>query len=121
MSDLDQATIKQLTWKPGTARAVAVAIVSHALNGPDILWPDQVDYSTTGMTTDDKNCVGLAFRNLQRNGILEHGANFRRSEIKVANGRTIFSYRLASRSRAELFLKRNGAGNGKPVQQELIA
>ena len=117
---LDSATLAQLTWKPGTARAVAVAIVQHALNGPDVIWPDQVDYSATGMTPDDKNCVGLAFRNLQRNGIIQHGSSFRRSQAQGANSRTIFSYTLASRSRAELFLKRNGAGNGKPVQGELI-
>lgn len=118
---LDAALIAQLSWKPSITRMVAATIVHQALNAPDVLWPDEVDYRATGMTEADKNCVGLAFRNLTRQGILEHGASFRRSTAPGANSRTIFSYRLASRSRAELFLKRNGAGNGRPVQQELIA
>ena len=117
---LDLATLQQMTWKATTTRAIACTIVSHMLSCPDVLWPDEISFSEVpGYNTDDANCVGLAYRNLARQGIIRHGSSFRRSTAENARGRTIFPYMLESRSRAELFLKRNG-GQVAPTQVELI-
>lgn len=114
---LQEVLVNQLTWKPGAARNAAVRIVKHALECEGVLWPDEVDLDT--VHADDRNCIGTAYKNLAKQGILEHGASFRRSRSEGSRGRTIFSYRLASRARAELFLRRNLA-EVKPTQMDLL-
>mgnify|MGYP006288136807 CR=1 FL=1 len=105
---LDAITLKQLTWKPTVARSVAVRIVQHATMC-DHLFPDEVDFENIpSLTEADKNCIGTAWRNLVKQGILERGVNFRRSTAPNANGRTVFAYRLASVGLAKTFLERNG-------------
>ena len=106
---LDAVTIRQLTWKSGIATSVAVAIVRHMITCPGVLWPDEISYdSVPSLTAADANCIRIAYRNLTRQGIIAHGTSFRRSTAENSRGRTIFCYTLASRSRAELFLRRNG-------------
>lgn len=105
---LDEITIKQLTWKPTVARNVAVRIVQAAL-ADDHLFPDEVDFENVpSLTEADKNCIGMAWRNLVRQGVLERGTSFRRSTAPNANGRTVFAYRLARVGLAKTFLERNG-------------
>jgi hypothetical protein len=116
---LDSVLIRQLTWKPSIATAVACRIVQTALTD-DHLWPDEVDFSQIpSLTEADKNCIGLAWRNLVRQGILERGTSFRRSTAPNANGRTVFAYRLVSFGMAKTFLERNGA-TWDCGQQELL-
>ena len=117
---LDKHTINMMTWKATTSRAVACAIVRHMMTCQDVLWPDEINFNEVpGYNTDDANCVGLAYRNLARQGIIRHGSSFRRSTAENARGRTIFPYLLESRARAELFLKRNGAAV-TPTQGSLL-
>ena len=97
-----------------------VTIVKAALEN-DVVWPDELDYShINSLTAADRNTIGCAFKNLRRQCILMHGTGIRESKAPGANSRTIFSWRLNSRARAELFMKRNGS-QVTPTQQELIA
>lgn len=106
MSDLDDKTIKMLTWKPQVCRDIAVAIVRAVLKSPTI-WPDEVGLGF--VQPADKNCIGVAWRRLKNNGIISHGTAFRRSKSEGAAKRTIFCYTLANRTLAEKFLALNAA------------
>ena len=116
---LDAVTINQLTWKPSVARNVAGRIVQTALQAGTV-WPDEVDYEgTPSLTTADANCIGIAWRNLTRQGIIQRGSSYRRSHAENSRGRTIFCYGLASAARARTFLRQNQM----PIterQQELL-
>ena len=116
---LDDVTIRQLTWKPSVARNVAGRIVQAALL-EGFIWPDEVCYDgVPSLTAADANCIGTAWRNLTKQGILQRGSNYRRSTSDRSKGRTIFCYALASAARARTFLRRNQM----PVterQQELL-
>lgn len=116
---LDAVTIRQLSWKPSVARNVAGRIVQTALQA-GVIWPDEVDFENVpSLTAADANCIGIAWRNLTRQGIIMRGSSYRRSNAENSKGRTIFCYALASADRARTFLRRNQM----PVterQQELL-
>jgi hypothetical protein len=117
---LDDATIKVLTWKPGTARNIAVAILGHIVGENDrIIWPDQID--TRDVVAGDRNAIGLTWRTLVKVGILKRTECSRRSTADGSRGRTIFSYRLVDESKARTFLKRNGWSPTKPIGQQEFA
>jgi len=114
---LDDITIKLLTWKPGTARNIAVAILGHIVKECDcIIWPDQIDTST--VIADDRNAIGLTWRTLVKIGILKRTECSRRSTAGGSRGRTIFSYRLVDERKAHTFLKRNGWTPTTPKGQQ---
>ena len=111
---LDDALIKQLSFKPGTMRDAAVAIARHMLAG--VCWSDEIDLSFI-QSKKDKNCIGGAWRQLRAAGIISRCADFRRSTKKESRGRTVFKWRVESARLAETFLARNGAAT--PRQPEL--
>ena len=104
---LDDALLKQLSFKPGTMRQAAVAIARHML-ASQVVWSDEVDLSFI-QSKKDKNCIGGAWRQLRQAGIISRCAEFRRSTKKESRGRTVFKWRVESMRLAETFLARNGA------------
>jgi hypothetical protein len=105
---LDDALIKQLTFKPSIMRDIAIVIVQAMLAAPDYkLWADELDMSFV-QEKKDKNCIGGAWRQLRQVGILSRSTEFRRSVYKPSKGRTVFMWRLQSLKLAETFLARNG-------------
>lgn len=115
---LDDATIKQLTFKPGVCQNIAVAIV-RAFTEDRIAWTDEVDLSF--VLADDLNCIGLAWRRLTAVGIIKPIGQFRRSTKEASQGRRIFKYRLANEGLARTFLARNGwTPNVTAGQMELM-
>ena len=109
---LDQVTVKLLTWKPGLMLSVAIAVTHHAMNrgSGQSFYPDEVAISEE-IIQQSPNCIGLCYRNLATAGIINATGHFRRSSMdlrKASRGRKVFEYVLASRARAETFLKRNG-------------
>jgi hypothetical protein len=102
---LGDVAIKQLLYKPSIMRNLMVTIVQSFL-GNRIQWPDEIDLGEVG--PQDKNCIGQAWRNLSRAGIIKQTPERRRSKNKASNGRQIYKYRLLSESAAKTFLARNG-------------
>jgi hypothetical protein len=105
-NELNEVAIKQLTWKPTVLRTVAVRVVNAVLEHR-VVYPDEVDVSD--VRAEDVNCIGSAWRQLVKAGVIEMTRDFRGSTAKNARGRIIHAYRLASKSRAHTFLKRNGS------------
>lgn len=112
---LDDALLKQLSFKPGVVRSAAVAIARHML-ASQVVWSDEVDLSFI-QSKKDKNCIGGAWRQLRQCGIIERCEEFRRSGKKESKGRTVFRWRIQSMRLAETFLSRNGSP--MKCQQEL--
>jgi len=116
---LDDATLKQLAWKPGICRNVALRIVDSFL--PDkIQWSDEINIGE--IDAKDKNVIGCTWRRLAKMGIIkrmEGADDHRRSTIKSRRGSTIWKYRLADKAKAELFLKENGWTKARRGQPEL--
>lgn len=104
--NLNEVALKQLTWKPSVLRTIAVRVTNAAL-AERVVWPDSIDVSDVQPL--DVNCIGSAYRQLVKAGVIEMTRDFRRSEAKNARGRIIHAYRLASKSKANTFLARNGA------------
>lgn len=103
-TQLTDALLKQISFKPSSVRTAACQVVRALLSGP--AFADECDFTAIGQT--DRNCIGGAFRQLKRAGVIEHGTAFRRSASKSARGRTIFSWTIKNRRLAETFLERNG-------------
>jgi hypothetical protein len=104
---LDEAFIRQVTWKPSIMRNIAIAIVARAVWEQDrVFWADDIDLSFVG--PDDRNCIGGAWRQLVKAGIVKRTDLNRRSTKEASRGRTVFKYRLASDAKARTFLDRNG-------------
>jgi hypothetical protein len=114
---LDGATIKQMTWKPGVLRNLAVTIVERALT-TDKLWPDEI--SLAGLSPDDRNTVGIAWRLLARAEVIQQTGSYRKSNADGRRSGTVFEYELKSRARAQTFLQRNGRTVIEPNQRELF-
>ena len=114
---LNEVALKQLTWKPGALRNVAIAVVEKVVALPFTVWPDEIDLESIAL--DDRNCIGSAWRLLTKAGIVKHSGDYRRSTAETSRGRTIFRYELASLSLAQTFLTRNGRTPTKP-QAELF-
>jgi hypothetical protein len=104
---LDEAFMRQVTWKPSVMRNIAIKIAARAISeGDRIFWADDIDFDF--VEPGDRNCIGGAWRQLVKAGIVKRTDLNRRSTKKASRGRTVFKYRLASAARAETFLKRNG-------------
>ncbi len=104
---LADVALKQMTWKPGIVRDVSAMIVQTALEH-GMLWPDDVKLEgISSLTTADANCIGTAWKNLARAGIIIGTGRFRRSTANHARGRKIFEYRTASLSLARRWLTAN--------------
>ncbi len=114
---LDDATLKQLAWKPTKHRDIALAITTHFLRDR-IAWADTVDLSF--VAAEDLNCIGTAWRELMRVRILEPMGMFKRSKKEDSKGRKVFKYRLASEPLARAFLRRHGINFRNPKQPELF-
>ena len=118
-ASLDDATIKQLSFKDGSCRNIAVRIVESFL--PDkIQWQD--DVPTGEVHDDDKNCIGMTWRRLAKLGIvkrMEGADDHRRSKLKARKGGLTWKYRLANPALAVTFLKRNGWTRTRRGQPEL--
>jgi hypothetical protein len=114
---LDQVALKQLTWKPSLIRNLAVTIVEKIL-ATDKLWPDEI--SLAGLSPDDRNTVGIAWRLLTRAEVIQQTGSYRKSNADGRRSGTVFEYELKSRARAETFLRRNGRTMIEPNQRELF-
>jgi hypothetical protein len=115
--ELDDALIKQLTFKPGAMREAACLIILKLSVAP--AYADEIDF--TGIGPRDKNCIGGAFRQLKQAGLIQpHDRQFRRSTSKTANGRTVFRWSIVSVRLAKKFLERNGQ-NPRPLQLNLLS
>lgn len=114
---LNEVALKQLTWKPGAMRNIAIAI-AQAFLGDRIQWADEVDLSN--VAAKDKNCIGSAWRLLAKAGIIEPIGGFRRSIKEASRGRKVFKYRLASERLAKTFLSRNGVTGHTTGQPDLF-
>jgi hypothetical protein len=117
-AELNEVALKQLTWKPSVLRTIAVR-VTNAVLAEHVVWPDGIDVSD--VRTEDVNCIGSAYRQLVKAGVIEMTRDFRRSAAKNARGRIIHAYRLASKSKAVTFLKRNGAQPPSADPQQTFA
>ena len=105
---LASVALKQMTWKPGIVRDVSAKIVQKALEH-GMLWPDEVSFGgINSLTPADMNCIGTAWKNLARQGIIIPTGRFRRSTTEHARGRKVFEYRTASLSLARRWLAANG-------------
>lgn len=113
--NLDQATIKQLTWKPSTVRSIAVRIVRAAHSNATI-YPEDVDVSD--IPPGDANCVGIAFRMLSGAGVIKRSGRYRKSNRVASNGRTVFEYQIEHQERANTFLVRNGSAALPTAQRQ---
>lgn len=106
-AEVNLAATQLFCWKPGKVLAVAVAVVTKAVDGQAMsFWPDSVDVSFVG--DDDKATIGIAYRMLTKCGLIAKTGAFRKSKTQHGHGRTIFSYRLVSLSLAYTFLGRHG-------------
>lgn len=104
---LDEAFIRCITWKPSIMRNVAIKIVARAVwEGDKVFWADDVDLDF--VPADSRNCIGMAWRQMVKAGILKRTDLNRRSTKAASKGRVVFKYRLASAARANTFLERNG-------------
>jgi hypothetical protein len=113
---LDDVTIKQLTFKPGVATDVAVAIVKHYVEHL-VAFADEVNLPA--LADADVNCVGLAWRRLANVGIICQTGDHRRSQRDRRKGGVVWKYRLLSHKLAVTFLARNGITNFRRGQGEL--
>lgn len=108
---LDVATIAQFTFKGETCRAVAVAIAKAFVEAPDgSVWADSV--ALPELAADDKNTIGLAWRNLTRWKMIqrqEGATDHRRSKAKGRKGGVVFRYKLLNYGLLQTFLVRNRA------------
>lgn len=104
---LDATALKLLTWKPSIMRNIAITIAARAVYEEDrVFWADDIDFGF--IDKKDRNCIGMAWRMLISAGILKRTNLNRRSTKDASKGRVVFKYRLASKTRAETFLRRNG-------------
>lgn len=103
---LNEVVVRQMTWKPGPLRDVACLIAERVSVSPFTIWPDEIILTSIG--SEDRNCVGSAWRLLTKAGIIKPTSDFRRSTAETSRGRKIFRYDLASQSLARTFLIRNG-------------
>lgn len=101
---LDAATVKQLSFKPGVCRTLAIAIVEHYLTDR-LAWADIVPLPP--LAPEDKNCVGLTWRRLVECGIVRKTGDFKPSKSASRRGGVIWKYRLANEALARTFLERN--------------
>lgn len=117
---LDEAFMRQVTWKPSVMRNIAIRIAARAISeGDRIFWADDIDFDF--VEAADRNCIGGAWRQLVKAGIVKRTDLNRRSIKKASKGRTVFKYRLVSATRAETFLKRNGwTGNITSKGEKLL-
>lgn len=102
---LDKIALRQLTWKPGVIRNIAVDIVEQILRPPFTIWPDKISH--TSVLPDDRNTVGIAWRLLARADVIQQTGNYRKSNADGRRSGTVFEYQLKSRARAKTFLQRN--------------
>jgi hypothetical protein len=117
---LDQSTLAQMTFKPGTVRRVAVAIASAAEASQGSLWADEVPLPELG--PDDKNTIGLAFRNLARWKIIERcegATDHRRSRRAGRKGGVCWRYVVVNRGLLRAFLKANGASDRITAEKQI--
>ena len=105
-TELDDALIRQLSFKPGMMRDISVAIIEYLIDKGHA-WSDEVDLSFV-QSKADKNCIGGAWRRLRTLGLLVRTPQFRRSKSPKARGRTVFSWTVRNHRLAETFLARNG-------------
>lgn len=116
--ELDVVAIKQLTWKPGLVRNLAIGIVERILRHPYKLWPDEISHND--LSLNDRNIVGSTWRLLARAGVIGQTGNYRRSNADGRRSGSVFEYELKSRARAETFLRRNGRTAIATDQPELF-
>lgn len=101
----EEAIAKQLCFKAPELRQAMTAIVSRLVMVEPV-WPDEIDF---GLPQESANAVGNAFKVLLRAGLVNKTGEYRNSTKPKANGRLVWSYRLANQSLARTFLSRNGS------------
>lgn len=106
-AQLNAISLRALTWKPGPARDIAIAICQRILRSPWRLWPDEIELKA--IAQDDRQIVGLAWRQLMKAQIIRQTGQFRKSNAPGRHGSTVFEYELLSESRAKTFVRRNGS------------
>jgi hypothetical protein len=115
---LDKIALRQLTWKPGIVRNLAIEIVENVLVAPHRVWPDDIRLDKVNVT--DRNTIGIAWRMLAKADIIKQTGQYRKSTAANRNAGTVFEYALKSRARAETFLKRNSSTVHPTDQPELF-
>jgi len=115
---LDKIALRQLTWKPGVVRNLAIEIVEKVLVAPYRIWPDDIRLDKVNVT--DRNIIGIAWRMLAKADVIKQTSQYRKSTAANRNAGTVFEYTLKSRARAETFLKRNSRTVQPPDQPELF-
>jgi len=106
-AQLDKISLRALTWKPGAARDIAVLICQRILHSPWRVWPDEIELKA--IAQDDRQIVGLAWRQLMKAQIIRQTGQFRKSNAAGRHGGTVFEYELLSAARAKTFIRRNGS------------
>jgi hypothetical protein len=101
---LETVKDRQQAFKSEVMRLAAVMITRTALHNSGV-WPD--DYSISQIASDDRNCIGSAYRWLRNAGIIEMTDEHRSSTAEGAKGRIIFKWRLKDEKLARAFLARN--------------
>ena len=111
-AELAQVFALQEAWKDAPMRTITCTIIREALkkNGSGI-WPDEpaIVAAVQALSSDDKNCVGTAWRWALKIGLLERSNEHRRSTAGSTKGREIAKWHVARRSACESFLRRNAA------------
>jgi hypothetical protein len=104
---LDKVTDSMLRFKSGVMRNLGRIIVTAFLADPErtIMYPDAVDLGE--VRQEDRNAVGIVWRMLKNNGILEETGAWKRSVKDASHGRKIFQYRLTNQALAQRFLLAN--------------
>ena len=72
------------------------------------------------LPTEDRNCVGSAWKNLARWGViqrLEGATDHRRSTAPGRKGGVVWRYALADAKLLRAFLRANGADEPRPPQK----
>lgn len=104
---LDEATLKQVSFKPGAHRNICVSIVKHLLRDK-ICWGDELPIPV--LKKQDKNCIGMSFRRLEKLELIHRMDEHHRRSLKEGQrGRLVFKYRIGNERLAKTFLKRNNA------------
>lgn len=114
--ELDQVVLRQITFKPGAMREAAITVIETLMSDRGCKsFADKCDFSV--IMADDRNCIGGAFQQLKRVGLIAPTGRFRRSQAKASRGRTVFEWEIVNYRLAETFLARNE----QPVTQPELA
>ena len=109
--ELQNASESVWLWKTPQMQGAAVAVAKSLAGAECCVWTDEVEFP--GLGPEDRNVIGLAWRTLQRRGLIGKTGNWRPSKAKSRRGGVAWQYRVASWPLLKEFLRRNNA----PVEE----